>query len=227
MASGNKLTKKDLKELDPLMETGNEFLEFFERNKTILSSLIFALILGGGVYLFVTSQNRAASLEMESLYFQMTQLVDANSRSSEELIDNLKKIYNQFSPSEQKSRAGLLLANVQYQHKKYDDSAAMFERVLKEVSPGSLNMFLAKSGLAHSYVGKKEYQKAIQLFKEIVAQPGSFPLFYTYLELSRCYELAKDVKNAILILREMQNKFPNHAELHKVHHRLQRLEGSA
>jgi tetratricopeptide (TPR) repeat protein len=84
---------------------------------------------------------------------------------------------------------------------------------------------MAQSGMAHSYESKKDFKKAIIHYKKIIDQPGESPLFYVHLGLARCYELTQDTQNAILILREMQTKFPKHASLEKVNLSLKRLEG--
>ena len=83
---------------------------------------------------------------------------------------------------------------------------------------------MAHSGIAHLYEGKKDFLKAIEHYKKIIDHPGEAPLFYTYLGLARSYELSSDSKNALLILREMQTKFPKHVGLEKVNLSIKRLE---
>ena len=109
-----------------------------------------------------------------------------------------------------------MLADSQYQNKYYDDALTSFKLVLDQAEPGTIDFYMAQSGTAHSYEGKRDFKKAIDHYKKIIDHPGESPLFYTYLGLARCYELAPDPKNALLILREMQTKFPNHAGLEKV-----------
>ncbi len=228
MSQETKLTRKDLKQPDQFLTTSNEFLIFLDRYKMILLGVSIILFLGWGGYLFLSNQQKAADLAMESLYFQMLQKVkESKDSSGDELISQLNSLFQQFEEGDQKLRAGLLVADTQYLNQRYDDALASFTTVQDHARPGTLNSFLAQSGAAHSYEAQKDFEQAIAQYKKIIDQPGEFPLFYTYLGLSRCYQLSNDPKNAKLILREMQNKFPDHAGLDQVNLSLKRLEGPA
>jgi tetratricopeptide (TPR) repeat protein len=226
MAQETKLKRKDLKEPDQFLVASNTFLDFLTRNKSILISLLIGILVVGGGYLFMSQQKSSATLKMESLYFEMTQLVEGEEKlTGEPLVSKLNSLLGQFEEGDQKSRAQLLFGDAQYQNKKYDDALSSFKIVLDKAQPGTLNYYMAQSGMAHAYEGKKDYGKAITHYKNIIDHPGESPLFYIYLGLARCYELAQDSKNALLILREMQTKFPKHAGLEKVNLSLKRLEG--
>ncbi len=228
MAQETKLKRKDLKEPDQFLVASNEFLHVLDRNKGLLIGLLAGALLVGGGFLFIANQKKAENLRMELLYSQMTQLVnDGKGPSGDQLITKLQTLFEQFKDGDPKSRAGLLLADAQYRNKRYDDALASFKAVRDQALPGTLNYYLALSGMGHSYESKKDFKQAIIQYKQIIDQPGDFPLFYAYLGLSRCYELSKDIQNAQLTLREMQNKFSEHTGLEKVNLALKRLEGSA
>lgn len=226
MAQETKLKRKDLKEPDQFLVASSEFLAFLTRNRSSLLSLLVGVLLIFGIFLFLSHQKNSERLEMEKLYFQMTQLIeDEKGPSGEPLISKLKALLEKIDAGDQKLRAQLLLGDAQYQNKLYDDALSSFKGVAADAQPGTLNFFMAHSGIAHSYAGKKDFKNAIVHYRKIIDSPGESPLFYVYLELARCYELLSDSKNALLILREMQTKFPKHAELEKVNLSLKRLEG--
>ena len=226
MAQETKLKRKDLKEPDQFLVASNEFLDFLNRNKTILVALLVGILVAAGGFLFMGHLKSSERLKMESLYFQMTQLVNNEKEpTGEQQISKLKSLFEQFDEGEQKLRARLLLGDAQYQSKNYDDALSSFKLVLDQVKPGTIDFYMAQSGTAHSYESKKDYKNAIAHYKKIIDHPGESPLFYVYLGLARCYELTSDTKNALLILREMQTKFPQHAGLEKVNLSLKRLEG--
>jgi len=226
MAQETKLKRKDLKEPDQFLVASNSFLDVLLRNKSIIAILVVVIMAIGGGYLFVAKQKSSEISKMESLYFEMTQLVeDGKENTGEPLISKLNSLLAQFEEGDQKSRALLLLAGGQYQNKQYDDALASFKIVSDKALPGTLNYYMAQSGMAHSFESKKDFNKAITHYKNIIDHPGESPLFHVYLGLARCYELAQDSKNALLILREMQTKFPEHAGLEKVNLSLKRLEG--
>jgi tetratricopeptide (TPR) repeat protein len=226
MAQETKLKRKDLKEPDQFLVASNTFLDFLTRNRSVLVILLVGILAIGGGFLFMTEQKSSETLKMESLYFQMTQLVeDEKEPAGEPLITKLNSLLAQFEEGDQKTRAILLLGDAQYQNKLYDDAIASFKMILDKTQPGTLNGYMVQSGMAHSYEGKKDFNNAITHYKNIIDHPGESPLFYVYLGLARCYELSQDSKNALLILREMQTKFPEHAGLEKVNLSLKRLEG--
>ena len=226
MAQETKLKRKDLKEPDQFLVASNDFLGFLTRNKSVLLSVLVGILAIGGGFLFAMEQKSSEILKMESLYFQMTQLVDDEKEpAGEPLISKLNSLLEQFEEGDQKLRAQLLLGGTQYQNKKYDDALSSFKIVLGKTQPGTLTYYMAQSGMAHSYESKKDFSKAITHYKNIIDHPGESPLFYVHLGLARCYELTQDSKNAVLILREMQTKFPEHAGLEKVNLSLKRLEG--
>ncbi len=226
MAQETKLKRKDLKEPDQFLVASSEFLSFLTRNRSSLLSLLVGVLLIFGIFLFLSHQKNSERLEMEKLYFQMTQLIeDEKGPSGEPLISKLKELLEKIDAGDQKLRAKLLLGDAQYQNKLYDDALSSFKGVAADAQPGTLNFYMAHSGIAHSYAGKKDFKNAIAHYKMIIDNPGKSPLFYSYLGLARCYELAQDPKNALLILREMQTKFPKHAGLEKVNFSIKRLEG--
>ena len=226
MAQETKLKRKDLKEPDQFLVASNSFLDFLVRNKSILASVFVGVLVIGGGYLFMTQQKSSETLKMETLYFQMTQLAnDEKEVSGAPLISKLNSLLEQFEKGDQKLRAHLLMGDAQYQNRQYDDALASFKMVSTKVQPGTLNYYMSQSGMAHSYEGKKDFKSAVTHYKNIIEHPGESPLFYVYLGLARCYELTQDSKNALLILREMQTKFPEHAGLEKVNLSLKRLEG--
>ena len=227
MAQETKLKRKDLKQPDQFQTASGEFLAFFNRNKGLISGVLVAGVLVAGGTLFFSHQKTADQLRMESLYFEMSKAVQDNNLQGDQLISQLQSLYQQFKDGDQKMRAGLLLADNLYQNQKHDDAFGTFKSVRDSSQPGSLNHFLALSGMAQIFERKKDYPKAIEIYKSLTSQAGDFPLFYTYLGLARCYELSKDNKNAELILRDMQTKFPNHSSLEKVNQFLKRLEGQA
>ena len=226
MAQETKLKRKDLKEPDQFLVASNEFLDFLTRNKSILVTLLIGILVVTGGFFFMAHLKSSERLKMESLYFQMTQLVNNEKEpAGEQQISKLKSIFEQFEEGEQKLRARLLLGDALYQNKNYDDALSNFKLVLDQAQPGTIDFYMAQSGIAHSYESKKDFKNAIVHYKKIIDHPGESPLFYVYLGLARCYELSSDSKNALLILREMQTKFPQHAGLEKVNLSLKRLEG--
>ena len=178
MAQETKLKRKDLKEPDQFLVASNEFIDFLTRNRSMLLGLLVGILVIVGGFLFVNHQKSSKHLKMEMLYFQMTQLVgDEKEPAGTPLISKLKALLEQFDDGEQKLRAQLLLGDVQYQNKNYDAALASFKLVLDRVQPGTINYYMAQTGIAHSYESKKDFNNAIAHYKKIIDHPGESPLF--------------------------------------------------
>jgi len=127
----------------------------------------------------------------------------------------------------QKIRGGLRLAYRDYETGEYDASIEMYTEGVNKAKSGSLSHVLARKGMAYAYEGKKEYGRALEIYKSIIDSSPNFPLFYIYMGLARCYELSGDPANAVQVLRQMQTQFASHPDLEKVNQTLKRLEEPA
>ncbi len=226
MTTTPKLDRKELKEPDQFQVLSAKIIEFVNRNKNIIATICFLILIGlAGAWYFLDKQ-KTNNLRMESLYFEMEQLREKNKDQPDQLIQKLKEKLSEFDKGDQKQRAALILADVYYQNRKYDDAITIYSDILNNTSANKLDYFLAQNGKAHALEGQKKYKEAIDIFKSLVDKPSKFPLFYIYLGLARCYESNGDSKNAVLILREIKSKYTDHEGLEKVDSILKRLEGS-
>ncbi len=227
MATEPHVTRKQLlKDVDPVYQAGNKLMERLVVNKTPLLTLLAMIVLtaaGLGVY-----QNQQAKdvLKMEGLLFEMETIrTDTKDKSGDAVLGELKSKFESISEGKQKSRANLLLADSYFQYEKYDDAEKIYSELKSTAGSDVLISDLARRGLAHVFEGKKNYSKAIEVYKSIIDNPGPLPVFYIYLGLSRAHELNGDMENAKLVLRDMEAKFPEHADLQKAKLLLKKLEG--
>ncbi len=226
MTTTPKLDRKELKEPDQFQVLSAKVIELVNRNKNIIATICFLILIAlAGAWYFLEKQ-KSNNLRMESLFYEMDQLREKSKGQPDELIQKLKEKFNEFDKGDQRQRAALILADVYYQNKKYDEAISMYSDILSNTSANKLDYFLAQNGKGHALEGQKKYKEAIGVFKGLIDKPSKFPLFYVYLGLARCYELAGDSKNSVLILREMKNKYTDHVGLEKVDTLLKRLEGS-
>lgn len=226
MAAEHRVTRKQLlKEPDAFQVASSRFMERLVQNRVPLLFLLGGLILLAGVIGFIQSNKSGKNLEMERLYFEMTQIRDqGQDRSPEEVLKNLQAKFKEMDEGEQKRRARLLLADAYYQNQQYSEAARIYNEAKMAASSDPLIAALASQGWAQSLEAQKDFKQAIAAYKSIIDSPGSLPLFYVYLGLARSYEQSGDTHNAILALRDMQAKFPGHDDRGRVDTLLKRLE---
>jgi len=226
MAAEHRVSRKQLlKEPDAFQVASSRFMERLLQNRVALLVLLGGLIILAGVIGFIQSNKAGKNLEMERLYFEMTQIRDqAKDQSPDEILKNLQVKFQEMDEGEPKRRARLLLADAYYRNQQYGDAVQIYSEAKISAGSDPLITALASQGLAHSLEAQKDYKQAIAAYKSIIDSPGSLPLFYVYLGLARSYEQSGDPQNAILVLRDMQAKFPGHDDRARVDTLLQRLE---
>jgi len=228
MSSKVKISRKELKEPDKFQKISSRFVKGLAGHKALMWGFLGSLVIAAGVFWIITEKQKEESQRMEGLYFRVDQLIKKEGGTDPATLNSkIQDLMAQFQEGPQKLRARLLLAEMHYKKGEYDPAIALYTEVAQLSAPTETSHILARQGLAFSYEGQKNYSKAIEAYKSIIDTSPKFPLFYIYLGLSRSYQLNQDNKNAILILREMQNRFPNHAEKGKILSKLKELEGQA
>ena len=225
MALQKQFKRKDLKKPDPFVALSARFYSLFDKNRKKFILVLGGILLVSGAYWLFNYYRGVQEARMETLYFNMYKVWNGGGKNSpEKSISTLKKINDKIKDGMQKQRANLLLADALYENKNYEEAINFYEKVKDSSKEGQLSHVLSQAGLGNSFEGKKDYSKAIEIYKSIIESDTDYPLFYIYYGMARCYSLDNDKKNALLILREMMSKFPAHGEIVKVKTMLKKLE---
>ena len=220
MAKRLKVSRKDLlKEPDQFLSSSEKALLFFADNSSTVIGVISAIIIVGFSVLGFKYYQETQTMREEAFYFEIVKISDKADGSTA----NAEAIWEKMGDSLQKERASLLLGDLYFQNNEYEKAEKLYSMVVSNSSPEEVNYQMAKVGLAHSYESRKDYKKAIGLFKSVIDSNTTFPLFDVYWSLSRCHELNNDVSNALLILREMQIKFSDNPQMDRVESRIKQL----
>lgn len=177
----------------------------------------------------VRYNKQAQEASMEALLFEMGQILKQEKEmKSGQALKELEQHLGKFNEGSQKQRARLMIADVFFQKNQLDNAINLYSDIVSKASVGELSYDLAQLGLAYSYEGKKEFKKAIDGYKSIIDRKTfSLPLYNVYISLSRCHELNNDKKSALLVLREMINKFQSVKDLDKINQQISRLESNS
>jgi len=227
MAKRVKVSRKEfLKGDDQFLTTSQKVTAYISDHGplTLISAgviiVLFALVAG------YNYNQQMQDMRMENLYSKMVQIIkDKSDKKSENSIAELEKLLSQFQEGSPKIRASLLLAEEYYKSEQYDKAIVIYTEISDRMDGKELSGQLARTGLAYSYEGKKDYKKAAEIYKSIVGSANGFALFDMYIGLARCYELNKDNKNALTTLREVENKFQSHPQIDSVKRRIAKLSG--
>lgn len=166
LAKKKKLSKKEIKE-DKLVTTFYEAKTFYDKNQTVLFSVIAAIVIVIAAVLFYTSkleeQNLLASTELSRVINTYNaglyqQAIDGKDGTSE---IGLAKIVSEYSGSEQGELARIYLANAYFYTEQYDKAIEAFDDY-----SGSDNIMIASAlaGKASCFEVNGEYEEAAKYF---------------------------------------------------------------
>lgn len=219
MSSHIKFSRKDLKEPDQFVSMTARFFGFFRQNERALIILVATIVVVIGVVWAIDYNRRVQELRMESLLFEMKTIQEKGGD-----VGKLKEFLDRFGEGVHKQRARLMIAGVFYRSDQYGEAVKLYSEVVGGTRAGDINHDAAQTGLGYSYEAGKEYKKAIETYKSIIDRGTTSSLFDVYLSLARVYEDDSNNKNALLILREMENKFQGDVRFDKVREKIKKLE---
>jgi tetratricopeptide (TPR) repeat protein len=223
MSKTTKIRRKDIIQPDQFITNTDIIIAYCSKHKTKLIAILISLMVVVFSGFWVKHNQNKNFLKMESLYFELEQIVSLEEINFKDKINQIELLLSKFSNGPQKQRAFLLFANEYYNEGSYDKAIEYYQGILNSSST-PFNHQLAKIGVAHSLEGKKEYKSAINTYKTVIQNPNDYPLFDIYLGLARCYELNKEKNQALLILREMQNKFPSNFKIQIINSKIKNLD---
>ena len=224
MAKTAKIRRKDLIQPDQFISTTDILIAYCSKHKTGLISIVISLIIVVFLGLWIKYNQNKKSLGMESLYFKVEQAKSAKDMNSKDKIKQIGLFLDEFSEGPQKQRALLVLADEYFNEASYDKAIEFYQNVVNG-SGSSLSQQLANMGIAYSLEGKNDYKNAINAYKTTIQYSNEYPLFDIYVGLARCYELNNEKNEALLTLREMQNKFSSHSKINVIKSKIKSLGG--
>jgi tetratricopeptide (TPR) repeat protein len=222
MVKDHKVSRKDLlKTPDQFLSMSEKAMLYFMDNRAgVLGGFVAILIVISSFFGFKYYQV-TKTLHNEALYFEMEKIV-SNAKGNDPAPE-ARLVWEKIGAGFQKDRAALLLADIHFKNQELDKAEVLYTLVMSNSSQGQINYQMAQLGLAYNYESNKDFKKAIEILKSIIDANTGYPLFEIYWSLSRCYELNNDAPNALLILREMQIKFPNNQQSDKIDQRIKQL----
>ena len=224
MAKTAKIRRKDLIQPDQFISTTDIIIAYCSKHKTGLISIVISLIIVVFLGLWIKYNQNKKNLGMESLYFKVEQAKSAKDMNSKDKIKQIGLFLDEFSEGPQKQRALLVLADEYFNEASYDKAIEFYQNVVNG-SGSSLSQQLANMGMAYSLEGKNDYKNAINAYKTTIQYSNEYPLFDIYVGLARCYELNNEKNEALLTLREMQNKYPSHSKIDVIKSKIKALGG--
>ena len=224
MAKSFKISRKELSQPDQFINTTDMILAYFSRHKTRFIYLFIVLAIFILSITLINYNQSKSSLRMESLYSEMEKISVLGGGKGSEEINQMKEKLKEFSQSAQKQRATLMIADKYFNIGQYDQALELYKIIESESSKNTLSRKIAMVGIAYSLEGKKDFNKAIVTYQQVINSFNDYPLFNIYLSIVRCHELSNEKSSALLILREMKVKFASHNKIMIIDEKIKKLD---
>jgi tetratricopeptide (TPR) repeat protein len=79
----------------------------------------------------------------------------------------------------------------------FEEAIKSYQSFLEKAGKQKLYRLFALEGLGYAYEGKKDYEKALHAYQEIIGESDHFELADAYVSAGRCYEKLGKKKEAL------------------------------
>jgi tetratricopeptide (TPR) repeat protein len=214
MAKRRRVSKKRLKEPDEFVSTAARMILWTKENVRLIlvGFIIVALI----VFSIVLWRMRGKTREAEAfnLLHRASETLskaqeDPSSQDYREALDEFERIRREYPRTQASQLAQLQLGQGFLNSKQYDEAAETYRQFLDSNPGQSLYRLFALQNLGYAYEGQRDYQRALDSFRELVDMGESFLQPWGYLNMGRCYEKLGRREEALRTYRTFLEKFPD------------------
>jgi len=196
MTGAKKIIKKKLKKPD-------EFITFTEKTFLFITHHSKSIAVGGGILLFLVlsllsfqkweSGKEEKAYQMFNSAMETYQMVNASYREEspqeyKNVLEKFNEILIKFPKTSSGKIAILYKGNIDLRLGEFEEAMEAYESFLQKAGKGKLYRSFAMEGLGYAHEGKKDYEKAINLYQKVVDLGERFQSANAYLGLGRCYE---------------------------------------
>ncbi len=200
-----KITKKKLKQPDEFISfTEQSFLFMTKHSKQIAIGVAIVLVLVLSFVLFRMWNQKKEDEAQQRLAIALEAYQMASSPYREGLpeeykraLEGFEEVIKSFSGTRSARLSLLYKGGIHLRLGEFDEAIKAYETFLKKVGKEKFYQLLALEGLGYAYEGKKDYEKALKAYEEIIKQGDSFDRAGAHLYLARCYERVGNNDEAI------------------------------
>jgi predicted negative regulator of RcsB-dependent stress response len=209
-----KVSRKELlKGPDEFLTVSSRAVIFFNEHARQFSyvgaAIVLIILVYLGVNFYMNYINKKGQIAYNQAYYTISK--DADSKTETDNLKQLEALFAKVTDKYGRSKASRLalpeLANLKFRGSNYDEAISYYNRFLSKVPEDNAYRSLAMLALAACYEEKEEYQKSIDILKQIVSAPADFFRDQTMFSLARVYRLSNQQEKSRETLKEFVEKF--------------------
>ena len=205
MTSTKKIIKKKLKEPD-------EFITVTERVYLFVTSHAKSMGVGGGtalilflvIFFFQRWETKNAEdadqlldAAVETYQIASSPYREGSLQEHKTVLERFNEVVTKFSKTSAGKLALLYKGNIYLRLGEFDEAIKAYDSYLEKAGKEKLYRAFAAEGLGYAYEGKRDCEKAIQAYQQVVRLAEGFQLASAYLGLGRCYEKMGKTREAL------------------------------
>ncbi len=223
-----KITKKKLKQPDEFISfTEKSYLFITQHLKKIIIGMVMVIFFFSSFFLFrmwaqkkEDEANQKFMIALEAYQMVSSPYREGSPAEYKKTLDGFEEIIKLYSKTSSGKNALIYKGKIHLLLGEFDEAIDAYNAFLQKAGKEQLFQVFAFEGLGYAYEGKKDYERAIKVYKEIVKLGERYQWVGVHLNLARCYEKLgkKDeaIENYKAFLKILPNSLATNSVLRKV-----------
>lgn len=223
-----KITKKKLKQPDEFISfTERSYLFIGEHIKKIGVGAILVLVLVSSFFLFrmwdqrkEDEANQKFMLALEAYQMVSSPYREGSPADYKKALEGFEEVIKAYSRTSSGKHSLIYKGGIHLRLSEFDEAINAYDTFLRKAGKERLYQLFAFEGLGYAHEGKKDYEKAVKAYQEIIKLGEKYQWAGIHLSLARCYEkLGKNdeaLENYKVFLKASPKSLSNNSVLKKV-----------
>ncbi|OGP74281.1 MAG: hypothetical protein A2V86_09085 [Deltaproteobacteria bacterium RBG_16_49_23] len=191
-----KITKKKLKQPDEFLSvTEKAFLFVSQHIKKMAIGALLVLVLFLSFFLFRMWDQRKEDeatqkfmLSLEAYQMVSSPYREASPAEYKKALEGFEEVIKTYTRTSSARSSLLYKGAIHLRLGEFDEAINAYQGFLKRADKERLYQLFALEGLGYAHEGKKDYEKAVKAYQEIIKLGERFNWAGAYLNIARCYE---------------------------------------
>lgn len=191
-----KIIKKRLKQPDEFISfAAKSYLFISQHIKKIAFSVIVVLMILSSLYLFrmwdqkkEDEANQKFILALETFQTISSPYREVSAADYKKALEGFEELLKAYPHTTAAKISLIYKGGIHLRLGEFDEAIKTYEASLKKVGKERLYHFLSLEGLGYAHEGKREYEKAVKTYQEIIRLDDQYEWTGIRLNIARCYE---------------------------------------
>lgn len=196
MTAKKKIVKKKLKQPDEFISfTEKAFIFITHHFKKIALGFILLLFVLLAIFLIQRWENqkeeeasRKFNFALEAYQITTSPYREGTPKEYKNILEKFEEVISTYPRSSSGKLSLLYKGDIHLKLGEFEEAIKTYQAFLQKTGKEKLYRLFALENLGYAYEGKKDYEKALHSYQEVLKLGENFQWPNTYLNIARCYE---------------------------------------